>query len=69
MGNQEEPKRASGTVQRLVLACQLLGLAIIAAITYFVDHMPLKIVIPSFVLTVLIIFLIRVWQRRSGILR
>ena len=67
--NQEQPKRASRTVQRLVLVCQLLGLAIIAAITYFVDHMPLRIVIPSFILTVLIIFLVRMWQRRSGILK
>jgi hypothetical protein len=49
--------------------CLLLGLAIIAAIPYFLDHMPLKIVIPSYVLTVLIIFLIRMWQRRSGMLK
>jgi len=69
MSNQAQPKRASGTAQRLMPARLLLGLAIIAAIIYFVDHMPLKIVILSFVLTVLIIFLVRVWQRRSGILK
>jgi hypothetical protein len=69
MSNQEQPKPTSRTVQRLVLVCQLLGLAIIAAITYFVDRMPLRIVIPSFILTVLIIFLVRMWQRRSGILK
>jgi membrane protein YdbS with pleckstrin-like domain len=69
MSNEQQPKRASRTVQRLMPARLLLGLAIIAAIIYFLDHTPLRILIPSFALTVLIILLVRLWQRRSGILK
>lgn len=69
MSDREKPKPASRTVQRLFFVCQLLGLAIIAAIIYFVDHTPLRIIIASFVLTVLIISGVRRWQRKSGILK
>ncbi len=69
MSDQEQLKAASRTARRLMPIRLLLGLAIIAAIPYFLDHMPLRIVIPSYLLTVLIIFLIRLWQRRSGILK
>jgi hypothetical protein len=66
---QEQPKPANKTVRRLFLPCLFVWLAIIAAISYFVDHMPLRIIIPSFLLTVLIILLVRRWQRRSGMLK
>jgi hypothetical protein len=69
MNDGEQPKPASKTVQRLFLGCQLLGLAIIAAIIHFVDHVPLRITILSFVLTVIILCLVRRWQRKSEILK
>ncbi len=69
MSHQGEPRQPRKTVQRLMPARLLLGLAIIAAIIHFVDHTPLRIIIPSLLLTVLIIFLIRRWQRKSGMFK
>jgi hypothetical protein len=69
MSSEEQPKPASKTAQGLFVACQLLVLGVVSAIAYFVDRMPFRVIIPGFALTVLILFVIHRWQRRSGILK
>ena len=67
MSNEEQRRRASETVQRLFLFCQLLGLALAGATGYLIDHMPLRIIIASLMFGVLVILLVRRWQRKAGI--
>ena len=62
-------KLPSKVVRKVFLACQLLGLVIAAAIGYFMDHMPLRIIVPSFVIALVIVFLVRKCQRKSGALK